>query len=60
MNCEPREAFLNLRLDMMFAGIKALSYLNNTKTYALQIVVARFIGRWQRCLAAMNRRTTGL
>lgn len=30
MNCETREAFLNLRLDMMFAGIKALSYPNNT------------------------------
>ena len=30
------------------------------RTYALQIVVARFIGRWQQCPAAMNRRTTGL
>ena len=29
MNCETREAFLNLRLDMMFAGIKALSCPNN-------------------------------
>ena len=36
----------------------------NNRTYARQIVVARFlipiyrgfIGRWQRCLAAMNRR----
>ncbi len=32
----------------------------HNRTYALQIVVARFIGRWQQYPAAMNRRTTGL
>ena len=36
------------------------SSINYTRTYALQIVVARFIGRWEWCPEAMNRRATRL